>query len=92
MTTAEDPTVKRIMAKLRATGQATYHYTDDKERDELRSAGRQAGRALGRPVRTIARNNRIHIVLTDWGDNPLERQLDDAKTRNAIDRALGNRR
>lgn len=92
MTSAdEDPTVQHIADQLRRTGQVSRTYHTDTERDELRRTGRKAARILGRPLHTTARSGVLHMVLTDWGENPLERQLDDAKARNAIDRALGNR-
>lgn len=89
--TDDDPTARHMADELRRTGQVSRAYHNDAERDELRRTGRRAARILSRPIQTLARSGVLHIVLTGWGDNPLERQLDDAKTRNAIDRALGNR-
>lgn len=89
-----------IADQLRRTGQTRTIYHTPDERDRLRAAGRQAGRLLNRPIRTFdtaARHPRcdtdqcgtILIALTDWGTNPLERQLAETRANKAIDRALG---
>ncbi|MER6814509.1 hypothetical protein ABT299_34985 [Spirillospora sp. NPDC000708] len=88
-----------IADQLKRTGQTGTVYHSPDERDRLRAAGRQAGRMLNRPVRTFdtaARHPRcdtdqcgtVRVVLTDWGTNPLERQLTQTRANKAIDRAL----
>lgn len=87
--TGQPPDAEHIADQLRRAGQVSRAYHDDDERDQLRTEGRRAGRILGRPVRTFARPNAVHIVLTDWGDtNPLERQLTDIKANKAINGAV----
>ncbi|CNF41097.1 Uncharacterised protein [Mycobacterium tuberculosis] len=88
-----------IAEQLRRSGQTSTVYHSPDERDRLRAAGRRAGRQLNRPVRTFdtaARHPRcdadqcgtVLIALTDWGTNPLERQLSETRANKAIDRAL----
>ncbi|MFB4310475.1 hypothetical protein [Actinomadura sp. GTD37] len=88
-----------IAEQLRRSGQTRTVYHSPDERDRLRAAGRQAGRQLHRPVRTFdtaARHPRcdadqcgtVLIAVTDWGTNPLERQLSETRANKAIDRAL----
>lgn len=74
--------------ELRRSGGVHTRYGTEQELAELRRAGRQAGKILDRPVRTTGRNNDFHVELTDWGTNPLEERLSDARTRNAIDQAF----
>ncbi|WP_242883145.1 hypothetical protein [Actinomadura litoris] len=89
-----------IADQLRRSGETGTVYHSPAQRERLRAAGRQAGRQLGRPVRTFdtaARHPRcdtdqcgtVHIVLADWGTNPLERQLTQTRANKAIDRELG---
>ncbi|TDC44907.1 hypothetical protein E1281_32200 [Actinomadura sp. KC345] len=88
-----------IAEQLRRSGQTSTVYHSSDERDRLRTAGRQAGRLLDRPVRTFdttARHPRcdadqcgtVLIAVTDWGTNPLERQLSETRANKAIDHAL----
>ena len=74
--------------QLRRTGGVQVRYTDDEALARYRRVGREAGELLQRPVQTVARRGVLHVALTDWGDNPLETRLDDARTRNAIDKAF----
>ncbi|MEV0398850.1 hypothetical protein [Actinoallomurus sp. NPDC050550] len=74
--------------QLRRTGGLDARYTDDEELARYRRASRDAGKLLDRPVQTVARRGVLHVSLADWGDNPLEARLEDARTRNAIDRAF----
>ncbi|MCO6004178.1 hypothetical protein NE236_04230 [Actinoallomurus purpureus] len=78
--------VSQWAEQLRRTGGVDVRYTDDDDLARYRRAGRDAGKLLDRPVQTVARHGIIHVSLTDWGDNPLETRLEDARTRNAIDR------
>lgn len=88
-----------IADQLKRSGETSTVYHSPDERNRLRAAGRQAGRLLNRPVRTFdtaARHPRcdadqcgtVRIALTDWGTNPLERQLTETRANKAIDRAL----
>jgi hypothetical protein len=74
--------------ELRRTGRIQARFDTDDERELYRHAGRKAGRLLQRPVRTLVISDEVHVLLTDWMDRPLERQLEHARTRNAIDRAF----
>lgn len=74
--------------QLRRTGGVQIRYTDDEALARYRRAGREAGKLLDRPVQTHARRGILHVALTDWGNNPLETRLDDARIRNAIDDAF----
>jgi hypothetical protein len=76
------------ITQLRRTGGVRVQFTTDDERDLYRRAGRKAGKMLERPVRTVVTGDQVHIVLDDWMDNPLERQLEDSRTRKAIDSAF----
>jgi hypothetical protein len=70
---------------LRRTGGMRVAFATAHERDLYRRAGRRAGRTLKRPVRTMISGNDVLIWLDDWGDNPLERQLDHVRVRKALD-------
>lgn len=74
--------------ELRRTGRIHAPFHSDDERELYRRAGRKAGRLLQRPVRTLVVGSEVQVLLTDWMDRPLERQLEHARTRNAIDRAF----
>jgi hypothetical protein len=74
--------------QLRRTEGLQIRNTDDETLARYRRTGRQADELLNRPVQTTTRHGILHIALTDWGHNPLETHLDDARTRNAIDRAF----
>jgi hypothetical protein len=74
--------------QLRRTGEIRIGFAADDERDLYRRAGRQAGRLLKRPIRTVVAGNTVVITLEDWMDNPLERRLEDTRTRKAVDRAF----
>lgn len=76
---------------LRRTGHVRVRFDTDEERDLYRRAGRRAGRLLSRPVRTFVTGDQVHVVLDDWMENPLERQLEDPRTRKAIDAAFETR-
>lgn len=75
-------------ATLQQLGHIIQPYHSDDERDRIRRAGRAAGRILQRPVRTLDRDRAVHIVLDDWEDNPLQRQLSDIRIRKNIDRVF----
>jgi hypothetical protein len=60
---------------LKRSGSISHPFSSDAERETLRRAGRRAGRMLNRPVHTTVIADRVHIAVTDWGDNPLEAQL-----------------
>ncbi|WP_329097900.1 hypothetical protein OG979_20265 [Actinomadura citrea] len=71
---------------LRRTGGVRVHF--DADRALYRAAARQAARILDRPVQTTTIGTHVHVLVSDWTERPLERQLEDARTRNAIDAAF----
>lgn len=73
---------------LRRTGGVRVHFDTEAERDLYRAAAREAARILDRPVETTTIGTQVHVLVTDWAEHPLERQLEDARTRNAIDAAF----
>ncbi|GAA2442103.1 hypothetical protein GCM10010191_68020 [Actinomadura vinacea] len=75
---------------LRRTGHVRVRFATESQRDLYRRAGRKAGRILGRPVRTVVTGDQVHVMLDDWMDNPLERQVEDPRTRKAIDAAFAH--
>jgi hypothetical protein len=77
-----------IADALKRTGSISHAYHNGDERDLLRQAGRRVGRMLNRPVRTVDAGRSVHVVLTDWGNNPLETQLSELRANKAIDAAL----
>jgi hypothetical protein len=74
--------------QLRRTGGVQVRYTNDEDLTRYRRTGHDAGKLLERSVQTVARDGVLHVTLTDWGENPLESRLEDARTRNAIDKAF----
>jgi hypothetical protein len=80
--------VTRWAEQLRRTGGIDVAFATDEDLARYRRAARDLGRLLERPVQTVARYGFLHIALTDWGENPLEARLEDAQTRNAVDRAF----
>jgi hypothetical protein len=75
---------------LRRTGHVRMRFATNDECELYRRAGRRAGHILERPVRTVVTGDQVHVMLDDWMDNPLERQLGDSRTRKAIDAALAD--
>jgi hypothetical protein len=70
---------------LRRNGGIRAAFGTAHERDLYRRAGRKAGRTLKRPVHTMISGNDVLIWLDDWGENPLERQLEHVRVRKALD-------
>ena len=84
-----DTAAARIAEDLRGPGQATYSYDTDEHRAFLRRAARRAARTiLQGPVRTFDLGGSVHVVLTDWADNPLAAQVSTIRANKAIDRAM----
>ncbi|MEW1837516.1 hypothetical protein AB0392_06115 [Nonomuraea angiospora] len=78
-----------IARALLDTGQFQRRFLSGTERDELRSAGRKAGRILGRPIRTTVVGkymDHVFVMLMDYGAEPIEVVMSEARTRIAMDR------
>lgn len=73
---------------LRRTGGVRVHFDTEADCDLYRAAAREAARILGRQVETTIVGSMVHVLVSDWAERPLERQLEDARTRNAIDTAF----
>jgi hypothetical protein len=67
--TSLEDLVTRFLDALNTTGHVTQSYHDEVEHNLLRIAAAKAARSLGRPTRSYDRPGRIHLSVTDWGDN-----------------------
>jgi hypothetical protein len=68
---AIDELAAALTDALNSRGEVTQSYRDDIERDLVWQAAAQAKRSLGRPTRTFDKPGRIHLLVTNWGNNPL---------------------
>lgn len=78
--------VDDLARELRKSGGAQRSIEDDAEATEWRKLAHAAARKLGRPVETVRAGRVVVAALRDWPANELERELDNVRMRNVMNR------
>lgn len=80
--------VDDIEDQLRRRGSVQAQVATDEEADQWRKAARAAARSLGRPVETLQHRHLVVAALKDWPANELEKHIQDAELRKAVNRMV----